>query len=107
MEIVKEILSDKVDYLNALRNAPKVPVAPAPVIEIVETVIHTPVVTEIPATPPLNTNVLPALPKPKKGFTIWHLLGGLALLGITVYAIKKYKEKNKKKQPQQQFNGWR
>ena len=107
MEVIKEILSDKVDYLNALRNAPQVPAAPPPIIEIPQAIIPPPVTIELPTPPPITTNVVPDLPKPKKGFTIWHLLGGLAVLGITVYAVKKYKEKQKKKQQQQQFNGRR
>lgn len=86
MEIVKEILSDKVDYLNALRNAPQLPVAPPIIIEVVESVV-------------------PAIPKPKKGFKAWHLLAGIVVFGIAVYAIKKYKAKKEKEQ--EYFNGWR
>ena len=70
MEVIKEILSDKVDYLNALRNAPQVPTAPPPVIEIAKTVIPPPVITELPTPPPITTNIVTAVPKPKKGFTI-------------------------------------
>jgi len=100
MEIVKEILSDKVDYLNALRNASQLPVVPPPIIEVVESVIHTPVVPEIPPPPPVS-----AVPQSKKGFTIWHLLGGMAVLGVAAYLINKHIDKKKKEK--QQFNGRR
>jgi len=106
MEIVKEILSDKVDYLNALRNAPQVPVAPQSIIEVVESVIHTPIIPDLPP-PPIITNVVPAVPKPKKGFTIWHLLWGIAVVGVAAYLINKHIDKKKKEKEQQQFNGRR
>ena len=105
MEIVKEILSDKVDYLNALRNAPQLPSAP-PIIEAFESVIHTPTIPELPP-PPTITNVVPTVPKPKKGFTIWHLLGGVAVVGVAAYLINKHIDKKKKEKEQQQFNGRR
>ena len=105
MEVIKEILSDKVDYLNALRNAPHVPVTPPPIIEVVESVIHTPVIPEMPPPPTVTASVVSSIPKPKKGFTIWHLLGGIAVVGIAVYAIKKYKAKKEKEQ--ENFNGRR
>jgi len=51
MEVIKEILPDKVDYLNALKNSLEVPMAPPPVIKVVESVIHTPIIPEIPPSP--------------------------------------------------------
>jgi hypothetical protein len=102
MEIVKEILSDKVDYLNALRNAPQLPAAPPPIIEVFESVVHAPIIPEIPPPPPVS-----AVPKPKKGFIIWHLLGGVAVVGVAAYLINKHIDKKKKEKEQQQFNGRR
>ncbi len=102
MEVIKEILSDKVDYLNALKNAPEVPMAPPPVIKVVESVIHTPIIPEIPPPPPVI-----AMPQSKKGFTIWHLLGGVAVVGVAAYLINKHIDKKKKEKEQQQFNGRR
>lgn len=100
MEVIKEILSDKVDYLNALKNAPEVPIAPPPVIEVVESAIHTPIIPEISPPPPVI-----AVPQSKKGFTIWHLLWGIAVVGVAVYAIKKFNAKKEKEQ--ENFNGRR
>ena len=102
MEIVKEILSDKVDYLNALRNAPVVPVAPPPVIEIAETVIQTPVLTEIQAPTPINTSATP-MAVSKKGIKLLHVLVGAAALGVIFYLINKHK----KQKEQDNFNSRR
>jgi hypothetical protein len=102
MEVIKEILSDKVDYLNALRNAPEVPVAPPPVIEIAETVIQTPVITEMPAPPPVNASATP-MAVPKKGIKLWHVLLGAAALGVFFYLINE----RKKQKEQDDFNGRR
>ena len=102
MEVIKEILSDKVDYLNALRNAPQVQAAPPPIKEIAETVIHPPVITEIPAPPPVITSVAPIVVS-KKGIKLWHVLLGAAVLGLIIH----FRNKRKKEKERQQFNGRR
>jgi hypothetical protein len=102
MEILKEILSDKVDYLNALRNAPLVQAAPPPIIEIAETVIHTPVITEMPTPPPVTVNLAP-IPVKKKGIKLWHVLLGAAAFGLIIH----FRNKRKKQKDQDKFNGWR
>jgi hypothetical protein len=102
MEILKELLSDKVDYLNALRNAPELSVTPPPVIEIPETVIHTPVITEMPAPSPVTVNLAP-IPVKKKGIKLWHVLVGAAVLGLFFYL----RNKRKKQKEQEKFNGRR
>jgi len=102
MEVIKEILSDKVDYLNALRNAPELPVAPPPVIEIAETVIQTPVIAEMPAPPPVNASVTP-IAVPKKGIKLLHVLLSVAALGVIFYLINK----RKKQKEQENYNGRR
>ena len=86
--------------MKTLKNAPEVPVAPPRVIEVVESVIHTPIIPEIPPPPPVI-----AVPQSKKGFTIWHLLWGIVAVGVAVYAIKKFKAKKEKEQ--ENFNGRR
>jgi hypothetical protein len=102
MEVIKEILSDNLDYLNALRNAPELPVTPPPVIEIPETVIHKPVITEMPAPPPVTVNLAP-IPVKKKGIKLWHVLVGAAFLGLFFYL----RNKRKKQKEQEKFNGRR
>ena len=98
MEVIKEILSDKVDYLNALRNAPQVQAAPPPIIEIAETVIHPPVITEMPAPPPVITSVAPIVVS-KKGIKLWHILLGAAALGVFFYL----RNERKKQKEQENF----
>ena len=98
MEVIKEILSDKVDYLNALRNAPQVQAAPPPIIEIAETVIHPTIITEMPEPPPVITSVAPIVVS-KKGIKLWHILLGAAALGVFFYL----RNKRKKQKEQENF----
>ncbi len=98
MEVIKEILSDKVDYLNALRNAPQVQAAPPPIIEIAETVIHPTIITEMPEPPPVIISVAPIVVS-KKGIKLWHILLGAAALGVFFYL----RNKRKKQKEQENF----
>lgn len=98
MEVIKEILSDKVDYLNALRNAPQVQAAPPPIIEIAETVIHPTIITEMPEPPPVITSVAPIVVS-KKGIKLWHILLGAAALGVFFYL----RNERKKQKEQENF----
>jgi hypothetical protein len=107
MEIIKELLSNRIDFIQALRAAPApLPKAKVPTIHIAASPISSlppipsppaPVIATSPAAQPTISSAKPIgmISQKSSSSKLWKWLFAAALIGGSLYLIHRYNKKRK------------